>query len=68
MTYFVVGQGGRDTAPFGAIHPASQFRYNALDGAQLVEVTATRMRFRYYAVNGTVIDDVSLDSQGNPIK
>jgi hypothetical protein len=67
LTYFVIGQGGNDTHPYGAIHPASQFRYNALDGAELVEVTAKRMRFSYFAVNGALVDRIALDPSGNPV-
>jgi len=64
LEYFVVGQGGAGTSAFGAIHPASTLRYNAKDGAQLVEVGAAHARFRYYNVDGALIDDITLDPTG----
>jgi tartrate-resistant acid phosphatase type 5 len=67
LSYFVVGQSGNDTHGFGAIHPSSQLRYNAQDGAQVVDVTATKARFRYYTVGGNLVDDYSIDSNGNPV-
>jgi len=67
LTYWVVGQGGMSTSGFGPVHPSSEIRYNAKDGAQLVEVTSTRARFRYYDVDGTLIDDRSLDPTGAQI-
>ena len=67
LTHFVVGQSGTGTSSFGTPHPASEKRYNTADGAQLVEVTAKAMRFRYYTVGGALIDDISLDPAGNPV-
>jgi tartrate-resistant acid phosphatase type 5 len=67
LQYFVNGQGGVTTHAFGAIHPSSELRYNAKDGAQLVEVGLTHARFRYYDVDGTLQDDVTLDPSGNRI-
>ncbi|MBS2020546.1 MAG: metallophosphoesterase [Deltaproteobacteria bacterium] len=67
LTYFVVGQGGAGTSGFGATHPSSQLRYNAKDGAQLVEVTGTSAHFRYFNVDGTLVDELRLDTAGNPL-
>lgn len=67
LQYFVVGQGGVSTAGFGPIHPSSELRYNAKDGAQLVEVGMAHARFRYYDVDGTLQDDVAIDPSGNRI-
>lgn len=67
LTYFVNGQGGHSTHAFGAIHPASQFRYNAQDGAQLVTVSATKATFRYYGVDGTLVDIYAMDASGQPV-
>jgi hypothetical protein len=67
LTYFVNGQGGHSTHAFGATHPASQLRFNALDGAQLVTVTPTRATFRYFAVDGSLVDTWSIDPGGQPI-
>lgn len=63
LDYFVVGQGGFSTSPYGAIHPASKVRYNVNDGAQLVEVGARHARFRYYDVSGTLVDDFVLQAK-----
>lgn len=62
--YFVNGQGGYGTANFGIVAAGSVARYNAQDGAQRVEVTADRMTFQYFDVNGTLIDEVSIDPSG----
>jgi len=64
LQYFVNGQGGVSTSSFGPIHPSSQLRFNAKDGAQLVEVGNARARFRYYDVDGTLQDDITLDATG----
>ncbi|MBL8607699.1 MAG: metallophosphoesterase [Myxococcales bacterium] len=64
LVYFVNGQGGRDTHAFGAVHPASKLRYNTLDGAQLVTVTRAKATFRYYAVDGSLIDEYAVDPTG----
>lgn len=60
LPYFVVGQGGVSTSGFGPIHPSSELRYNAKDGAQLVEVGMKHARLRYFDVDGTVQDDVTI--------
>jgi len=67
LTYFVNGQGGHSTSGFGAIHPASQLRYNAQDGAQLVTVSATKATFRYFAVDGTLVDTYTIGPDGLPV-
>ncbi|CAN5914763.1 hypothetical protein BH11MYX4_BH11MYX4_54200 [soil metagenome] len=67
LDYFVVGQGGVSTSPYGAIHPASRVRYNVKDGAQLVEIGAAHARFRYYDVSGTLVDELTIDPAGLPI-
>lgn len=67
LTYFVVGQGGNSTGGFGAIHPASELRYNAKDGAMLVEVSATVANFQYFNVDGVLVDQRKLDTAGFPI-
>jgi hypothetical protein len=64
LQYFVNGQGGVTTHGFGPIHPSSQLRYNAKDGAQLVEVGMLHARFRYYDIDGTLRDDITLDPTG----
>lgn len=67
LTYFVIGQGGNSTGGFGATHPASELRYNAKDGAQLVEVSATVANFRYFNVDGVLVDQRKIDAAGNVI-
>ena len=67
LTYFVNGQGGHATSGFGAIHPASQLRYNAQDGAQLVTVSATKATFRYFGVDGTLVDAYAIDAAGQSV-
>lgn len=67
LTYFVNGQGGHSTHAFGATHPASQVRFNTLDGAQLVTVTPTVATFRYFAVDGSLVDTWSIDPSGQPV-
>lgn len=67
LTYFVNGQGGHSTAGFGAIHSASQLRYNTMDGAQLVTVSRTKATFRYFAVDGTLVDIYAIGPDGLPV-
>lgn len=67
LHYFVNGQGGVSTSGFGTTLPQSQVRYNAKDGAQLVEVGMKHARFRYYNVDGTLLDDLTIDPAGEPI-
>lgn len=67
LSYFVIGQGGNSSEGFGAIHPSSQLRYNARDGAQLVEVSATVAHFRYFNVDGNLVDQLKLDPAGNVV-
>ncbi len=67
LTYFVDGEGGNSTGSFGTTHPSSEFRYNAKDGALLVEVSATAARFRYINVDGTLVDERKLDTSGAPV-
>ena len=67
LTYFVNGQGGHSTHAFGTIHPASQLRYNAQDGAQRVTVSRFKATFQYFAVDGTVIDSYAIGPDGQSV-
>lgn len=67
LTYFVNGQGGQSTHAFGTIHPASQLRYNAQDGAQRVTVSRTKATFDYFGVNGSLIDSYAMGPDGQSV-
>jgi len=56
MPYFVVGLGGRSIYAFGSVLPESVFRYNADYGALLVTVNKGRALFRFYNIEGDVVD------------
>lgn len=64
--YFVNGMGGADIRTFGAPVPGSTVRYNGDHGAQLIEASATEIRFQFINRSGEVIDDFALDNTTPP--
>ena len=66
LTYFVNGLGGRSRYDFAAPVRGSQIRFNALEGAQLVEVDARGelARLRFLTSSGVVVDDYALPRGG----
>jgi tartrate-resistant acid phosphatase type 5 len=59
MLYFVDGLGGNSTYGFGTPVPGSIVRYNANWGALLVTAGEDKIHYAFYAVDGTLIDDVT---------
>ena len=60
VPYFVNGLGGDERYAFGAPRPDSVARYNAAQGAQLVEADASTMRLSFYDTRGVLLDSVTL--------
>jgi hypothetical protein len=67
LTYFIVGLGGGSRYLLGETYPGSQFRYRDMFGALLVEATPEKMVFRFYTVQGNLVDESVIERQnGNP--
>lgn len=64
--YFVNGMGGAGIRAFGEPVPGSTARYNGDHGAQLIEASATEIRFQFINRSGEVIDDFALDKTAPP--
>ena len=60
VVYTVNGLGGDERYAFGAPRPDSVARYNAAQGAQLVEADASTMRLSFYDTRGVLLDSVTL--------
>lgn len=60
LPYFINGPGGANLASFGSISPYSQKRYNASQGAQLIEASDTALTIRFINKSGTEIDRYTL--------
>lgn len=58
--YIVNGLGGQTRYGFGVPIPGSLVRYNAQHGAMSVQVTQTQMTIRFIALDGSVIDTLTL--------
>ena len=61
LPYFVNGVGGSWHSHFGAIDPASRFRYNDDFGVMVVDADDSRMLFRFIDSNGKILDRLVLD-------
>jgi len=60
LPYLVDGLGGQEIYNFGTPVAGSLVRYNAQHGALLVNATAAQITFQFIAVDGTVVDSLSL--------
>ncbi len=60
IVYFVNGLGGMGKYSFFGVVEGSQFRYNQDNGAMLVEVTDTSIRFQFINRSNEVIDTFEL--------
>lgn len=63
LPYVVMGVGGANLYDFIALADGSVTRYNAGFGAALVEADPARFVLRFYAANGTKIDELVLSSK-----
>jgi hypothetical protein len=61
LTYFVVGLCGGPIYDIPNVFPGSQFRYNRQYGALLVQGTPDEFWFRFYNIEGELIDEFVLD-------
>lgn len=61
LTYFVNGLGGASPYAFGTPVAGSLKRYNAENGAMLIEANATTIRFRMINISGKTVDQVILN-------
>jgi tartrate-resistant acid phosphatase type 5 len=60
MPYFVAGLGGHEAGVFKAPVADSVKRFNASFGALIATVTNSRMTWRFYTTDGTLIDTYSM--------
>mgnify|MGYP000930896734 CR=1 FL=1 len=60
IPYIVNGLGGASRYPFAAPLPQSRFRYNAADGALILDVCAARLSGEFRTVGGGVVDRFAL--------
>ncbi|MBM3881678.1 MAG: PEP-CTERM sorting domain-containing protein [Verrucomicrobia bacterium] len=61
LTYFVNGSGGHGLYGFDVPPlPESQARYNSKYGAMLVTADDQSINFKFYAVDGTLVDDYTV--------
>jgi len=60
LPYFVNGAGGTWLSSFGEIDAHSQFRYREDFGAMLIDVTGTRITFRFVTRDGRIVDEYFL--------
>lgn len=60
FTFLINGLGGKSIYNFVSISPYSQFRYNSAYGAQLVTDYDDSINFKFYNINGTLIDSYTL--------
>ena len=67
IPYIVNGLGGNAVYSFGAPVAGSQMRYNAANGAQLIEANADQLTFQFYSVaNGsTLVDTYTINALGS---
>jgi len=63
MTYIVCGLGGASIYTFGEAVDGSTSRFGDAFGAGVLDADATRLRFRFYATTGQVVDEVSIPPQ-----
>ncbi|MEO8167139.1 MAG: metallophosphoesterase [bacterium] len=69
FNYIVNGLGGRPTYGFNATpEPGSVVRYNASNGAMLIQATPLLLTVKCYAVGGALVDSISLSSPLVPIQ
>ncbi len=61
VPYFVNGLGGAYISGFGETDAHSRFRYDADNGAMLVDATDTRITFRFVDRRGRVVDEQALE-------
>ncbi len=66
LTYFVNGVGGSSLYGFGTPISGSEFRYNAMHGAMLVEADAQSMSFKFYNKSNVLIDSHTIISGPQP--
>ena len=62
IPYFVQGLSGAQKYGIYDILPESQVRYNETYGALLVDATPQQLRFRFYNIEGELVDDYSITS------
>ena len=69
FNYVVNGIGGRPLYAFNAIpEPGSIVRYNASNGAVLIQATPLQLLVKCYAVGGTLVDSMALTSSALPVQ
>jgi tartrate-resistant acid phosphatase type 5 len=61
IPYFVNGMGGAFISGFGETDARSRFRYDADNGAMLVDAIETRMTFRFVNRDGRIVDEYALE-------
>lgn len=67
LPFFVNGLGGHDRLyPFGTVAAGSQVRYNADNGAMLVDATATQVTFQFITRAGETVDSYTLSAAAPP--
>jgi tartrate-resistant acid phosphatase type 5 len=61
VPYFVNGMGGAFISGFGETDERSQFRYDANNGAMLVDAADARITFRFVDRDGRIVDEYALE-------
>ena len=59
--YFVNGMGGAFISGFGETDAHSRFRYDAENGAMLVDAVEARITFRFVNRDGRIVDEYALE-------
>ena len=61
LTYIINGLGGHAAVyDFPTVLPESQFRYNQMHGAMLVEARPDQLRLDFYSADGNLVDSYTL--------
>jgi tartrate-resistant acid phosphatase type 5 len=61
IPYFVNGMGGAFISGFGETDAHSRFRYDAENGAMLVDAVEARITFRFVNRDGRIVDEYALE-------
>jgi tartrate-resistant acid phosphatase type 5 len=60
VTYVVNGLGGRSLYPIDEAQGTTHTAFNRLFGAQIIQVSTDSLNSKFYAVDGTLVDDFTL--------
>jgi tartrate-resistant acid phosphatase type 5 len=63
VTYIVNGLGGRSLYPVAHADAPEHRAFNAHYGGEIIEVTSTRLNSRFYAVDGTLVDEFTIQQR-----